>query len=364
LRAGGAVCNAEGVTLLDAEPTPAAAASAETASTAPPQAPLDTTPAAPQRACASCGAELVPGQDWCLSCGTAAAPVAAGRPGRRASATLAAVTALLVLGAVGAGYAAVTADNQAVHQDHAQTAAAQQAAVAAAAQTPPPAASTTTPAPVTTTPDTSGGQSAKLPKIESPKSPDAGGTAVTPAPAFTPAPATTPDATGTTGGDGSGSDAPAGPPAPVAIKLPADAGAIYDPYASVAASGEVARALDGKRATSWYVDPKDPAGVAVGYVVDVGSLRGLRKIELQTPTPGFRAEVYATDVKTLLPSITDTRWSHITDVDDVAGKKGADGAQKIVLGGGATKYRKLLLWFTKAPTDGPRIRITDLTLFG
>ena len=41
-----------------------------------------------------------------------------------------------------------------------------------------------------------------------------------------------------------------------------------------------------------------------------------------------------------------------------------DGKQTIVLGAGTTKYRNVLLWFTQPPTDGPRLRITELKLLG
>ena len=41
-----------------------------------------------------------------------------------------------------------------------------------------------------------------------------------------------------------------------------------------------------------------------------------------------------------------------------------DGKQTIVLGAGTTKYRNVLLWFTQPPTDGPRLRITELNLLG
>jgi hypothetical protein len=97
-------------------------------------------------------------------------------------------------------------------------------------------------------------------------------------------------------------------------------------------------------------------------VVDLGKLQGVRQINLQTPTPGFRVEVYATDETTPPPDILDTRWSHIKDVSDVGAKD--DGKQKIVLGAGTSKYRNVLLWFTQPPTDGPRLRIAELELLG
>jgi hypothetical protein len=102
--------------------------------------------------------------------------------------------------------------------------------------------------------------------------------------------------------------------------------------------------------------------LGLGYAIDLGKLQGIREIDLETPTPGFRIEVYATDETELPPDILDTRWSHITNVSDVGTKD--DGKQKIVLGAGTTKYRNLLLWFTEPPTDGARIRLTEVKPLG
>ena len=87
----------------------------------------------------------------------------------------------------------------------------------------------------------------------------------------------------------------------------------------------------------------------------------MRQLELRTKTPGFRVEIYATDSDELPPDVLDTRWAHIKDVSEV----GADAAtQTITLGGGSTKYRHLLLWFTTPPTDGTTVRVTELRVLG
>jgi hypothetical protein len=305
-------------------------------------------------------------QDWCLNCGTAAPGSLGERPGWRAASTVIALALLLVLGAIGAGYAALTGDSTPQ----------QQASTPPPAATAPPAAQTTPPA--TTPPATGQGdgeaqpttptQTAKpqkLPKVKAPSSGSTQGSPVTPTP-----PASAPS-TGTGTGTGTTPPATSTPgttptePAdtgPQAIDLNGDAGTVYDPYSRVKASGETTRALDGDTTTSWYVDPKDPAQIAVGYAVDLGKLQGVRQIELQTPTPGFRVEIYATDETELPPNILDTRWSHIKDVSNVGAKD--DGKQKIVLGAGTTKYRNVLLWFTQPPTDAPRLRLTELKLLG
>jgi hypothetical protein len=273
---------------------------------------------------------------------------------------------------VGAGYAALTDNSQPK-----QTASAPAAAPPAAAQAAPPAATTQPPA-ATQPPATASTPTTPkpLPKVKTPTAGATSGSPITPTPT-TSTPATTTGvgtSTGTTGtGTGTGTGTNTGTTgtgttttpadtAPKPIELNGDAGTVYDPFKRAKDSGETTRALDGDRSTSWYVDPTVPTQVAVGYVVDLGKLQGVRQINLQTPTPGFRVEIYATDVTTPPPDILDTRWSHIKDVSDVGAKD--DGKQKIVLGAGTSKYRNVLLWFTQPPTDGPRLRIAELELLG
>ena len=312
---------------------------------------------------------MQPEQDWCLNCGTAAPGRLGERPGWRAASTVIALALLLVLGAVGAGYAALTGDSQPKQTASAPPAAAPPAAaqtVPPAATTQPPAATTQPPAATSTTP----AKPKTLPKVKTPTAGATPGAPITPTPTTsTPATSTgtgTGTGTGTnTGTTGTGTGTGTGTtttPAAKPIELNGDAGTVYDPIKRVKESGETTRALDDDQTTSWYVDPTVPTQIAVGYVVDLGKLQGVRQIELQTPTPGFRVEIYATDETTPPPDILDTRWSHIKNVSNVGAKN--DGKQKIVLGAGTSKYRNVLLWFTQPPTDGPRLRITELKLLG
>jgi hypothetical protein len=360
------VCNPEGVKLLEAEPT----AAPEVAPRAPQEPPQQEPPTKPEavRTCASCGAPMEPDQDWCLTCGAAAAGSLGQRTGWRAASTVIALTAVLVLGAVAAGYAAITSDDG---KKPAPAAAAAQQAQATPPATTPPATSTPTQStptqstPTQSTPTTTG----KLPKVTTPKSNTTGSAPITPT-TSTPTTSTpttsTPSQSNTntttspsTTTNDQQSQQPVGPQP---IELAGDAGKTYDPYGKAKASGETERAIDDDPQTSWYVDLKDPTLTGLGFALDLGKLQGIREIDLQTPTPGFRIEVYATDETELPPDILDTRWSHITNVSDVGSKD--DGKQKIVLGAGTTKYRNLLLWFTKPPTDGARIRLTEVKPLG
>jgi hypothetical protein len=331
----------------------------------PEDGPRDDAQADPgARTCSNCGAAMEPGQDWCLACGTAAGPLGE-RPGLRSAMTVLGLTLLLVAGAVAASYAALRSD-PAVPPATSDA----QVAQTPPATTPPPAA---TVAPPETTPTTPGRTSTgKVPKVDVPsnRSTTPAPRPATPAP-VTPAPsADTPPAQPTPAADppassGGGqtnstpSTTPA-PSAPVAIDLDASAASVYDPYRRATAVGVPGKALDGDGATSWYVDPAAGTQVAVGYVLNLGEKRGIKSVDITTPTPGFRVEVYATDEATPPPNILDTRWAHITDKNDV----GDGGKSHIVLGAGTSKYQTLLLWITQPPADGPRVRISELKVFG
>jgi hypothetical protein len=331
----------------------------------PEDAPRDGAQADPgARTCSNCGAAMEPGQDWCLACGTASGPLAE-RPGLRSAMTVLGLTLVLVVGAVAASFAALRSDPAA---PPASTNA--QVAQTPPATAPPPAATT---APPETTPTTPGATSTgKVPKVDVPsnQSSTPAPTTATPAPA-TPAPsATTPPAQTTppasppaSSGSGQTTSTPSttpAPAAPAAIDLDASAASVYDPYRRTTAVGVPGKALDGDGGTSWYVDPAPGAQVGVGYVLNLGQKRGIKAVDITTPTPGFRVEVYATDEATPPPNILDTRWAHITDKNDV----GEGGKSHIVLGAGTSKYQTLLLWITRPPAEGPRVRISELKVFG
>ena len=330
---------------------------------------------------------MAPEQDWCLACGMAAGRLGA-RPGSRSALTVLGLTGLLLAGAVAASYAALRED---------RTVPGRPAAAAEVAQAPPPAttappSTATTPPPASTTTRPSSGSttgSSRLPKVKVPTSsspPPAPSTSSTPIPApsppvtstprtsrtptptptrSTPTPAPTPPSSGGGGSQtttpGAGQTTTPAPTAPTAIDLDASAASVYDPYRRAIAIGVPGKALDGDGSTSWYADtPPGSQQVGLGFVVSLGQSRGIRSVDITTPTPGFRVEVYATDEAAPPPTILDTRWAHITDKSNV----GEGGKTHIVLGAGTSKYQTLLLWITKPPTDGARVRISELKVFG
>jgi hypothetical protein len=337
----------------------------------------DKTDAAPPvdapaevQTCPTCHAPVEAGQDWCLSCGEAQASRRLALPGKRAAATVLALTTVLVGGAVAASYAALqtgsdpaTTTPTQLAQVPAPVAAAQAPAASAAAPSSAVPATPSTPAPADT---------AVVP-------PATGSTPATPAPsssASTGASATqgtstssetasgTGTSTSTTKSDSTADTRTSTTPAvaaPVALQLAGDAAALYDPYKRDTAAGDPTKALDGDPNTSFPITvAPGSTQIGAGLTVALPKLGGIREIDLTTKTPGFKVEIYATDETDLPPDVLDTRWAHLKDVAGVG--TDADGKQIVSLGSGTTKYRHVLLWFTAPPTSGSTVRVSELKL--
>ncbi|HEY4097811.1 MAG TPA: hypothetical protein VGM33_19980 [Baekduia sp.] len=355
------------MTLLHQDPEAQAGESGEAT---PPEAP----PAV--RACPQCSAELADGQDWCLHCGQAQPGRLSKLPGKRAVATVFALTTVLVGGAVAASYAALQTGS--TGPGSTPTELAQVTSGVPAPDTAVPAPAPVDPSTVVPTEPSSATPSDTTP----PPVPDTSSTPKVPAvptPSPTPIPTPTPStSTGTSTGsstttpkDHSGSSkanprtsTTATDTAPVPIKVDDAALTLYDPYTrNIATGGDLTKALDADPGTSYPITVAPGSGtIGAGLTVDLGKLQGIREVDLSTKTPGFKLEVYATDSDELPPDVLDTRWAHLKDVEDVG--TGAGNKQIISLGSGTTKYRHVLLWFTAPPTDGLTVRVSELKLLG
>jgi hypothetical protein len=327
------------------------------------------------RACPKCAAPLEDGQDWCLNCGEAQT---GGRrmalPGKRATATVLALTTVLVGGAVAASYAALS-DGTEVTPAPTQLAQAPPAAASQAAPAPTvdPAATAqpSTPAPAdtgvvpsdfddTTTPPDSG----STPDFSEPSSSSSssssttGGDTTAGSDSSSSTKTSTTDSTSTTRTSTTPTETE-----PVAIKLGDDPAALYDPYKRDTAAGDAKKAFDGNPDTSFPIAvASGSTQIGAGLAVDLPKLQGVREIDLTTKTPGFKIEIYATDEVDLPPDVLDTRWAHLKDVTGVGSD--TDGKAIVNLGSGTTKYRHVLLWFTAPPTDGSTVRVSELKVLG
>jgi hypothetical protein len=294
------------------------------------------------------------GQDWCLQCGAGApGSLDGGGPSWRSAAVILTATAVLVLGAAAAAFAAL--DKEGAPTAHRTIVAVAQtpAAVAPTPTTPvTPTPTPTTPgaiaptpnaseAPPATNPLTSTG-SANPPKIPlTAPTPKSSGTTTTPSKTNESSGTTTPSPTGESGsGTTTGSQ-------PVAITLDPDAASTYNPYGYPASEfGDPSLAIDGDTSTAWtaQVNPAVAPRMAEGLVIDLKSSRRLSAVGLVTSTPGMSVQVYGANGSTPPTSITDPAWIQLSPY--LVEKKHND---RIKLQNSAKAFRFITLWISKAP---------------
>lgn len=301
------------------------------------------------QACPKCSAQLAPGQDWCLQCGTGA-PGSVGTGGGRTLAAVLVTTVVLLLGAAAAGYAALSKKTP-----QAPT------VTTTVAQAPTTPATIPTPGAVTPTTATPLPGLAKPPKIPL--------TATTPT-VTTPTTSTTTTTTGsetkqktsTTGTGGAGAE-----PQPAAILLDTNAAETYNPYNYPAAwFGDPSLTIDGDDSTGWtaQINPATAPNLAEGVMIDLKSLKKLSAVKLVTTTPGMTVQVYGSAAKTVPASITDPAWSSLSR-SIVVKKRHA----RIGLRNRKQSYRFVTLWISKAPessigtpTAPGRVTVNELEL--
>lgn len=301
-----------------------------------------------ERACPSCGTPVATPQRWCLECGHELPGPR--RPGLRPAVGIATTLAVLVGAASAGGYTLLQDDKQ---PPPPPTTVAQ----APPATTPLPPATQEpapyTPVPSTPLPDTSGSN-------------PAGGTS-----SFdggSSSSSSTGGSTGASTGTGTSNAGSVKQDTQTTVTTPSEPqlaltdialGAVAVAYAPYAAPdvdlGDPSRVVDGSTRTAWKApaaaDPTAPP--QVGVYVDLAGKERIRKLGLQTPTPGMSVEIYGA---TSGPptSITAPGWDHLASRSGIA----AETTIKLP----AHPYRYLLVWLVGAPPDGARPAISELSL--
>jgi hypothetical protein len=362
--------------------TPAPERAQQAAPAGPPKdgAPPHAQPPEPAaaRTCANCGATMQPAQDWCLQCGAGASgSLERTRPGWRSAGVVLGATAVLVLGAAAAGYAALSKEGSRPHVIR---------AIVAQAPTAPAVGTPSTIAPSTTTPATGAtattplfGTTAKPPKIPiTPlKLPKTATGAVPPVSSVTlPLPKTKPivpvtpvtpaKPTKPSGSKGSGST----PSVTVAepLLLDTNAAATYNPYSyPVSEFGDPSLAIDGDTSTEWtaQVNPAVAPKMAQGLVIDLKSPTRVAALELVSSTPGMTIQIYGANGQAPPTSITDPTWVKLSP--SMVDKK---RNTRISLKHSKTAYRFVTLWISRAPesqvgtpTAPGHVSVNELELF-
>ena len=273
-----------------------------------------SAPAGPARDCSHCGAALADGQDWCLECGAATPGALRSRGPARAGGMLLALTAILVVAAAGAAYAALrTPAKHIVLRAGPVTTSALAPAVGGAtgptgatgAATPPSTGTTLVPAvtpPKTVTP--------AIPKVTAPVIP----ATTTPAPAVTtqpPAVVTPPSSSITTSHTTTTTHTVS---APQPLLLDPTATSDYNPNGFPASNfGDPTLAIDGDPTTSWsaQVPTVPPAGGSAGLLVDLRTAQSLASLKLVTDTSGDTFAILGANGAKAPSTIGDPGWTRL-----------------------------------------------------
>ncbi len=125
---------------------------------------------------------------------------------------------------------------------------------------------------------------------------------------------------------------------------------------------EAFRAVDQDSGTSWTTEQytgntlnKPTGDPGVGLYVDAEPSVNARSLEIQTPEPGWKMEIYGSRAKP-----TDEwpagAWTKLADGTVAKGK------QTFKLDTGDRRYRYYLVWVTELPPDKDQVAITQVTL--
>ncbi len=310
---------------------------------------LDDMESPSERACPSCGAPAAMPQRWCLECGHELPGPR--RAGVRSAIGIATTLAVLVGAASAGGYTIMQDDK--VPPPPATTIAQAPPATTAPEALPPatqePSYSYTPPAtlPDTPTSNVGGGASGQLgsTSLGTHGSGGAGSRASTGSGLVEPEPTTTTTVTP--------------PPEPQLALTDIALGAVAVAYAPYTAPdvdlGDPSRAVDGSTRTAWKAPvAADPAAPPqVGIYVDLAGKEKLRRLELQTPTPGISIEIYGAGSDPPA-TITDPGWDHLADRSGIAAQTKVKLPDR--------RYRYVLVWIVGAPPDGARPAISELSL--
>jgi eukaryotic-like serine/threonine-protein kinase len=144
------------------------------------------------------------------------------------------------------------------------------------------------------------------------------------------------------------------------VPLRADAAHDYDPLGDGAEHREdTAFAVDNNRATYWRTETYRGGALAkagVGLYLDASPGTIVKQLRIETPTPGFSADVY-TAADRLPTTLPDAGWSKVATVPSVGANQTVD------LDTAGQRVRYVLLWITKLPPGGDRVQLSELALF-
>jgi serine/threonine protein kinase len=153
------------------------------------------------------------------------------------------------------------------------------------------------------------------------------------------------------------------------IVLGQKAASSYNPFGTGPEHAEdVASIVDGDLNTSWSTEHyvggtlgKPGLGISLNATPGVAA----RSVEIQTPTPGFSAAIYAS-TRSIAPtsspaarqqSLTALGWTALAPTRTIAGRT------TIAINSAGLLYRYYLVWITRLPPERETAEISEVTLF-
>jgi eukaryotic-like serine/threonine-protein kinase len=160
-------------------------------------------------------------------------------------------------------------------------------------------------------------------------------------------------------------------PGLTAVPLAQTAAHDYNPFGTEPENPEKDQsAIDGDPNTSWstahYYDGalKKVGGTGVGLYVDAAPNVVAKQIEIQTPTPGFSAQIYvANHIDLSLPYGNSTPLAARGWQGPVGEAPNVHNHTRIQLALAGARYRYYLVWLTKLPPGMQFASLAEITLF-
>jgi eukaryotic-like serine/threonine-protein kinase len=156
-------------------------------------------------------------------------------------------------------------------------------------------------------------------------------------------------------------------PGTTPVVLAQNAASSYNPFGTGPEHAEdVASVVDGDLNTSWSTEHYINGSLGkpgLGVAVDASPGVLAQAIEIQTPTPGFTAAVYASGGRALshpsggAQSLTALGWTQLAAPRAIAART------TISIDSARQAYRHYLIWITKLPAGRETAEISEVTLF-
>jgi hypothetical protein len=156
-----------------------------------------------------------------------------------------------------------------------------------------------------------------------------------------------------------------------AVQLGQAAAHDYNPFGTGPENRDlIGNVVDGDPNTTWSTEQyyegtlKKPGGVGLGIYLDAAPQVLAKALEIQTPTPGFSAQVYVADrIELELPYGNSTPLSARGWQGPVGASTDARSGQRIPLSLSGHPHRYYLVWLTTLPPGMEVATIDELTLF-